>query len=105
MSEFPNLVLIDDDELIRVTWQMCAREKGHHILCFESYEDFLRSGVDIRSSIYIDYNLKESVNGFEIAKDLFAKGYQRLFIATGSNRFLVDHPAEVQKIVGKDYPL
>lgn len=101
-SQF-DLILIDDDELIRATWKMCANVKGHKLACFENENQFLDSSIERNIPIYIDYHLTGSRNGFEIAQQLYANGYQKIFIATGSN--LNETPDGILKIVGKDYPL
>ena len=57
MNVETRLVLIDDDEIIRKTWELVARRKGHLLQTFASVADFLGERVDFNVPLYVDYRL------------------------------------------------
>ncbi|PIT99406.1 MAG: hypothetical protein COT74_10405 [Bdellovibrionales bacterium CG10_big_fil_rev_8_21_14_0_10_45_34] len=112
------LVLIDDDELIRMTWEFCAKQHGREVVAFDSVEAFLIADIPTKIRVYIDYNLKPRHNsnnrasengdtqltGYDVAKLLFNKGYQEIYITTG-DVVLPERPTYVKAVVGKDFPI
>lgn len=82
------IVLIDDDEMIHKTWQLMAKVKNIKLLSFKSTDEFLMTcdSLDRKTTIYIDSNLGNGERGEERAKDIHAKGFLSIFLATGANK-------------------
>lgn len=101
----PDLVLIDDDELIQAAWKMTAREKGHRLICFRNVEEFKKSSISKRTPIYIDFHISDNVTGLDVAEKLHQLGFEKLHITTGSFTSHVLNSPLIKSIVAKDYPL
>lgn len=79
-------VLIDDDELVRMTWGISATNSNIKIDCYPDYETFSLKKHQynlITAAIYIDSNLANNINGEDIAKTLFNDGFKNIYLATG----------------------
>jgi hypothetical protein len=78
-------VLIDNDKLIRINWEMEASRKNVSIRTFSSVEEFLRCSTEITTDtmIYIDSDLGGGLKGEEVSEEVFHKGYQNIYLATG----------------------
>ncbi|WP_408098775.1 hypothetical protein ACJVC5_07615 [Peredibacter sp. HCB2-198] len=89
------IVLIDNDILIHLGWQVKASKTGLKLRTFSSIQDFLRQANEIKEdvTIYIDSDLGNGIQGEFEAKKLFDMGYQNLYLATGySDLKLKDYP-------------
>jgi FixJ family two-component response regulator len=100
------VVLIDDDELVRLTWKMSAREHAQEFKSFGNIADFLqqRSQFDFSTLIYLDSNLGNGVKGEDVAHDLYSMGYRELYLATGYDPSSFGDLPWIKRIVGKDPP-
>ena len=78
-----NVALIDNDKLIRYDWENYAKERGIKFNSFPSVESFLDANIQCDVSLFIDSDLGENIKGEVIAKDLFARGYKSIYLATG----------------------
>lgn len=78
-------VLIDDDSLTHMTWEMAAQANGVELLVFTAPCDFLARIDEFPKDlpIYIDSDLGDGTKGENIAADLRSKGYTALTLATG----------------------
>ena len=80
-----DLVLVDDDPMIRELWEFDAIQVGKKVIAVESFNDL--DWNDIRNiAIYVDKNLKDGASGFEVAKTLHKQGFQNIYITTGENK-------------------
>lgn len=82
-------VLLDDDALTHMTWEMAAQEHGVELQAFTDPADFL-SHLDKFSKdipLYIDSDLGENIKGENIAAELKEKGFTNICLATA-------HPPE-----------
>lgn len=87
-AEIELFILIDDDDLTRITWESKARKAGFHLRTFASPKDFniAKSGISKNAIIYIDSELGD-IKGEAFALDLHKEGFINISLATG-------HPAE-----------
>jgi anti-sigma regulatory factor (Ser/Thr protein kinase) len=101
------MILIDDDELIRLTWEMKAGMTGKTIKTFSSFNDFKvhSEQIDFTSDIFIDSELGADLKGEEVAKILFDQGFKSLHLCTGYSP--EDFPAMpwIKSIRGKAFPV
>lgn len=98
------IIFIDDDELIRKSWEMVASEKGIELQTFASIDDFLTQNFPKDITIYIDSNLGNGLKGEVESERLFKAGYSELFIATAHDPDSIDKPTWIKDIVGKRFP-
>ncbi len=101
-----DFVLVDDDPLVRMTWEMAAKDQGKALVCFSSGEAIKSVIKDISSEsrFFIDSNLGKDEKGEDLAKELFDLGYHNLYLATGYEPDQFAHVTWVKGIVGKDLP-
>jgi len=95
-------ILIDDDALIHMTWQIVAKEKNKTVKLLKTEAEFLAlaSEIDPVTSIYIDVNLAQNVNGVDVAKRIYDLGFLNLYLATGYSE--IEKPSFIKAVVGKD---
>lgn len=90
-SEKPRtVVLIDDDDLIHVTWRIYCRVRGVDLLSFSSVETAVGSPAvrsltrDLATWIVVDSDLGQGVARGEVSSRVFNElGFARIWIATG----------------------
>lgn len=101
-----NAILIDDDELVRLTWEMAARLRQQKILTFTSLAAFQaqQQQIDPQTAIYIDLELGSEENGITVSQRLHQLGFNNLYITTGHNKNHIEQPAWIKAIVGKTPP-
>ncbi len=82
-------VLIDDDALTHMTWELAAGEHGIDLQAFTDPDEFLANLEKFPKDIplYIDSELGENIKGEDMAADLRKKGFTNIRLATG-------HPPE-----------
>jgi signal transduction histidine kinase len=89
------IVLIDDDELVRLTWDSKAKRQNIELKTFSSYQSFLKDKnlIEKDSTIYIDSDLGENIKGEEVAVILHNEGFTDILMATGHSpdRFINLH--------------
>jgi signal transduction histidine kinase len=100
-------VLIDDDDLIHMTWKLAAESNNKTFLGFKSKEEFYiyKSKLNKNVNIYIDSNLGPNQKGEDLAKDLFKEGFKKLYLATGYDSSSFPKMDFVLSIVGKEPPI
>jgi signal transduction histidine kinase len=101
-----NYILIDDDELIHLTWSSSAKKAGIKLSCFYSIEDFLSAEdfCEKNTVFYVDSNLKGGLKGEVEAKKLLDVGYFNINITTGFEKNEIEKPLYVREIIGKKPP-
>lgn len=82
-------VLLDDDALTHMTWEMSAEEHGVELQAFTDPTEFLSKLDNFPKDIplYIDSDLGEKIKGENIAVELKEKGFNNICLATA-------HPPE-----------
>ena len=104
-NKVKEVVLIDDDDLVLMNWQISARKKGIKLIKYKNSKDFYKDidKIDKETPIYIDSELEEGIKGEEIAKDLKEKGFKNIILETGHSpeRF---KDISWLKIAGKEPP-
>lgn len=87
-DEAKQYYLIDDDELVRMTWETRARKNGIVLQTFSSHLGFMEKKNDILkdSVIYIDSELG-SIKGEDVANSLNQEGFLNISMTSG-------HPPE-----------
>lgn len=100
------VILIDDDPLIRMIWESRAKSKGINLVTYDSAESFADDVERIATNveIYIDRDLPNGVKGEEYAKILFEKGFKNLILATGHEPEFFGPLPHIKKIIGKEAP-
>ncbi|MGZ3768637.1 MAG: sensor histidine kinase [Bdellovibrio sp.] len=102
----PDVILIDDDELIHMSWEMVAKENQKSYVGFRNYNDFLKEAekIDPSAMIFIDSNLGTEKPGELIAKEIFEMGFHNVFLSTGYNADSFQNMPWIKGVVGKSFP-
>lgn len=80
-----DLVLIDDDSLIRQTWILCAEDAELRIATFEKVDDFLAMNIAKPTPIFLDQFLGHGIMGQDVALVLQEQGYSKIHLATADS--------------------
>lgn len=99
-------ILIDDDELVRMTWSLKAKKLQINLKVFSSYEDFLKEKTTFHKevAIYIDSELGASIKGEDIANTLYVEGFSNIFMATGHSPEKFKHLTFLKGVISKSPP-
>lgn len=110
------IVLIDDDAMVRETWEISAISHGKHFIGFPDVESFQKEAGKFSkegTAIYVDEHLGAGVRGSILIPDLKGLGFEHVFLATGgqgnhSNGKLppwlaISNSTEVRKFHNEDF--
>ncbi len=98
-------ILIDDDTLcIHPVWQSYAKENNKSLVLFSSYDEFKKNShlYSVETPIYIDSSLGNNIKGEIVSQDIFASGYQKIYLCTGYQPDYFPSMPWIQKILGKE---
>lgn len=94
------IVLIDDNPLVRDTWATLSKKTGITFKsCTDSF-DFSKTEVNKSSPIFIDFDLSGE-NGIQVLKKLKQQGFQRLLLTTGHKNQINSQIIQT----GKEFPI
>ncbi len=101
-----DLVLIDDDSLIHMTWALMAKDRHLNIKMYLTPTAFLQAAptIDQNTPVYIDVSLGNGVSGIEFSKQVHILGFTEINLATGYEVESLDKPDFIKKVCGKDFP-
>ncbi|MFZ4402973.1 MAG: sensor histidine kinase [Pseudobdellovibrionaceae bacterium] len=101
----PDAILIDDDPLMKLTWEFSAKENGASIRVFDSQSAFLEGSkdIDLTTPIYVDVNLGHGIKGTDVALKLSEIGFKMLYLTTGYEAASLGNiPSCILEVRGKD---
>lgn len=94
------IVLVDDNQIVKDTWVTLGASIGIQVHCFESEEDVIKSSsVGKDTPIFVDYHLGIK-SGLEVIQRIKAAGFRIVALATGETCRI--HPQIPQ--VRKEFP-
>lgn len=98
------LILIDDDEMMRTAWSIAAEITGKNLSIYSSFEKFLSmiNHHSKNSPIYIDSDLGDNIKGEECAKKIYEMGFTTIYLTTGYSPEQFGDLPWIKEIVGKD---
>ena len=101
----PDLMLIDNEEFIRVTWEVAASESGVSCATFGSVEEFIGMSDMIPRNVplFIDSDLGHGQLGQSFAPKLRELGFERIYLATGYGDLAGQELPCIDGIVGKQF--
>lgn len=102
-------VLLDDDELVRMTWSIQAKRKGKNLEIYKHADELLRdlSQFEKSTPFYVDSNLGKDSDGNEVKGEiileaLHKRGYTELFLCTGYEPENFSHLFFIKKVFSKN---
>lgn len=103
-----NMILFEDDDLVKMSWEYYASKKSINIFIFGNYLEFLKihevEPFNLNTPVYADINLKSSESGIEIVKKLNTFGFSDINLTTGYDKSSIDVPIFIKKIINKTFP-
>ena len=102
----PTNILLDDDLLVRKTWEMVAKNKKVDLNTYASKEELLQKLDEFNklSTFYIDSNLGKNIKGEDVAIELYQKGFTNLIMTSGYERDHFQNLTFIKDIIGKEPP-
>jgi len=81
-------VLIDDQKIVRDTWALVSKMKKKKLKVYSHPSEFFVDADRIQKDtmVYIDSHLSEDIKGELIAKEIKKLGFERIYLATGSDK-------------------
>ena len=104
-SEDDYVILVENDDLVSLTWEFRARKAGYKFLNFRKSEEVLPilTTLDKETIFFIDSELEQE-KGEDLAKTLFENNFRNLYICTGHDKVKFEHLSFIKRIVGKSPP-
>jgi signal transduction histidine kinase len=105
-KEVYDWVLLDDDDLVKMTWEFAAKEYNKSLKYFRTPEELYayKAKLDFEQKIFIDSNLSHGIKGEDVARKLFAEGFKSLYLATGYAPDQFPAMDFIKAVVGKEPP-
>ncbi len=99
-------ILIDNDELVRLTWHASAKKHNRILLSFSSFNEvnLLINKIDRDVNIYIDEELDNNVHGQDLAEDLHKLGFNNIFMTSGHSKDYFNDLKFLKAIIDKKPP-
>lgn len=99
-------VLIDDDELVRLTWTLAAGRAGKRLMVYAGPDEFYSDAgmIDRAAAIYIDSDLGDRRKGQEELPRIHALGFREIYLSTGFEPERFDGIEHLRGVVGKTPP-
>lgn len=96
-------ILIDDDQLIHLSWKIFFKKNKMELGTFFSVDKFLQHCDDLSKDvpIYIDSNLQDGIKGELESKKIYEAGFSNLFLCTGYEKGDIEKPVWIKSIIGK----
>lgn len=101
-----DIILIDDDESMRIAWLFAAETKGKNISTFSSPDEVnkILNTINKHTVFYIDSELSTDLKGELYAKELYDKGFNNIYLTTGYPPSKFPNMPWIKEILGKDPP-
>jgi signal transduction histidine kinase len=96
-------ILIDDDDLMHMTWKMEADKKAIEFKAYSSVEEFIKDADQYSKNtvIYVDSNLADGLKGEIESQKISQLGFTEIYLATGFSADDLEKPEWIREIVGK----
>lgn len=101
------VVLIDDEALVRKSWQAAAESRRVSLAVFSEPKDFFEVSEKLDRSIrvYVDARLSGGVSGVDVAKEISRIGFEYVYLCTGDPAKNFQDLKFLAGVVGKEFPI
>lgn len=99
-----DLVLIENEEMHRMTWRLWAKRKGYGIQTFTSADAFFQRAASISKStaIFMDINLDDSKTAQNYLPEMRRMGFSEIVLVTAHRDLRKEDFIGTKAIIGKD---
>lgn len=103
-KEDVQMVLLDDNFLVRSNWEMLASTSNISIMTYATSNDLFDEldNFDRDIELNIDFNLDEKITGVDVAKILYSKGFRNIYLCT-EEQVKVENLFYIKGVRGKDH--
>lgn len=100
------VVLIDDDPLVRKNWEIKSRKNKINLKTYANPTDFIETSHNYpkETQIYLDSELGSDIKGEEIAKEIYERGFNNIYIETGYSKDKFKGNKYIKDIISKEPP-
>ena len=104
---YMNIVLIDNDELIREIWVYACKKAGLRVHAYSAPEEFQKNidSYKTNTPIYIDSQLENNIKGEQFALELYNQGFTEIHLTTGFHSDRFENMYWIKSITGKEPPV
>lgn len=104
--EIIEAIMVDDDKNLAMAWEMDAANVGIDLITFNSPSDFIADidNLDKTANLYIDVNLSSDIDGVKLSKIAYERGFNNLYLITGSDPSEFSNLDWVKGVFGKTPP-
>ena len=111
-KKLPNILVFDDDELIRLCWNYVRRETQdidtlHSFSCWEEFASTATPELLENAVAFVDFQfdkVRSQYNGIDIAKTLREMGIDKIYSITGNPQFVAESRHLFSGVLGKEVP-
>lgn len=103
-SSGPDLILLDDDSIIRDSWLLEAEAAGLRLLALSNDELIDEYLLDPTTPIFIDFELGNEKSGLEVANELKNRGHAQIVLISGYETLPTKTPNYISATRGKAWP-
>ena len=98
-----DVILIDDDRLMHLSWKLYCKKHNIEFHSFRSVEEFIIVAPSFQPSvkIFIDSYLGEGKKGEVESEKIFKLGFLNLYLATGADEHTIQKPGWIIAIYSK----
>jgi hypothetical protein len=100
----PDLILLDDESIIRDSWLLEAEAAGLRLLAVASDELLNEYILDPITPTFVDYDLGSKRSGLEVAKELKNRGHSQIVLISGYEMLPTEIPNYISATRGKAWP-
>lgn len=99
-----DLVLIENEEMHRLTWRLWAKRKGYGIQTFSSADEFLVRAAHLAKStpIFMDFSLDGSKTAQNYLPEIHRLGFSEIVLVTSHRDLKKEDFIGTKAIIGKD---
>lgn len=99
-------VLLDDDELVHMSWGNVARINQKKLLSFYEPQAFFDEIVklDRTTPLFVDSHLKNQVKGEQLVGQILDLGFREIYISTGYEKERLARVQGITGVIGKEVP-
>ncbi len=99
-------ILIDDDPLVHMMWNMRARDKNMKLKAYTSAQEFMNEYENINKAVplYVDSHLSDTLKGEDIAKNFYETGFKEIYLCTGYMKDDFPTMSWIKDILSKEPP-
>jgi signal transduction histidine kinase/FixJ family two-component response regulator len=105
-KEVVDVILVDDDPLVRLVWSRAASHAGLQFRSFGSQEEFISvaGAFGASATVYIDCDLGNGVRGEDITLRARELGFQKIYLSTGYDPGTIRSDLPISGVIGKVPP-